>query len=293
MMSRNLTAVALVLSLGATPLAAQSDSGGAGDAGDAGDAGAAADAGATGGTTGAEGGAAADGEAGATADAGGEAGTTADAGEEGATDASAGADQPDGSDTTGMDGPTEQADADEGVETPGDATAMPETDVTGADGGEVGTAADADRQTPPDVESQAAEENVARFELGTLTCDLEGWTNALIYAEESFDCVFVDEQGRTAAYDGAISKLGANLQIKGDQRLEWIVLSSITADEPHDLSGTYLGASAQASLGLGAGANLLIGGSGDNFTLQPVSVTGQEGLGASLTIDTLTLSRVD
>ena len=142
-----------------------------------------------------------------------------------------------------------------------------------------------------DAEDAMAADDAARIELGTLTCDLAAVTNVIVYAEESFDCVLETNEGDAIAYEGTIEKIGANLQIKTDQTLKWIVLSSVSMDEPEDLSGSYFGASAQASLGVGGGANVLVGGSGDNFTLQPISVTGQEGLGASLTLDSLTLNR--
>ncbi|HUF57431.1 MAG TPA: DUF992 domain-containing protein [Thermohalobaculum sp.] len=142
-----------------------------------------------------------------------------------------------------------------------------------------------------DAEAAMASDDAARIELGTLTCELAAVTNVIVYAEESFDCVLETNEGEMIAYEGNIEKIGANLQIKTAQTLKWIVLSSVSMDEPEDLSGSYFGASAQASLGVGGGANVLVGGSGDNFTLQPISVTGQEGLGASLTLDSLTLSR--
>lgn len=142
-----------------------------------------------------------------------------------------------------------------------------------------------------DPDMARAADDAARIELGSLTCELAAVTNVIIYAEETFDCVLETNEGEAIPYEGNIEKIGANLQIKTKQTLKWIVLSSVSMDAVEDLSGSYVGASAQASLGVGGGANVLIGGSGDNFTLQPVSVTGQEGIGASLTLDSLTLSR--
>src|SRR6267378_2587681 len=40
------------------------------------------------------------------------------------------------------------------------------------------------------------------------------------------------------------------------------------------LAGNYAGATASATVGVGAGANVLIGGSSQQVTLQPVSVEG-------------------
>ena len=44
------------------------------------------------------------------------------------------------------------------------------------------------------------------------------------------------------------------------------------------LAGTYGGASAEATVGAGLGANVLVGGSNRTIQLQPLSVQGQTGL---------------
>jgi hypothetical protein len=58
----------------------------------------------------------------------------------------------------------------------------------------------------------------------------------------------------------------------------------------HALAGTYVGASTEATLGVGLGANWLIGGSHKSFALQPWSVQGQVGLNISWTWTKLTLN---
>ena len=44
------------------------------------------------------------------------------------------------------------------------------------------------------------------------------------------------------------------------------------------LAGTYAGASAEATVGAGVGANVLVGGSNRTIQLQPLSVQGQTGI---------------
>jgi hypothetical protein len=44
------------------------------------------------------------------------------------------------------------------------------------------------------------------------------------------------------------------------------------------LSGTYGGATASSTFGVGVGANVLVGGSNDTISLQPVSIEGGTGL---------------
>jgi hypothetical protein len=48
--------------------------------------------------------------------------------------------------------------------------------------------------------------------------------------------------------------------------------------------GQYVGVAADASVGVGGGANVLIGGSNGTISLQPLSVQGQTGLNAALAV---------
>ena len=59
---------------------------------------------------------------------------------------------------------------------------------------------------------------------------------------------------------------------------------------PGDLAGTYVGGSAAIALGLGAGANALIGGSGNSVALQPLSLEGQIGINVAAGAEGLTLT---
>ncbi|MBP0575028.1 DUF992 domain-containing protein, partial [Mycobacterium tuberculosis] len=56
------------------------------------------------------------------------------------------------------------------------------------------------------------------------------------------------------------------------------------------LEGTYLGASAEATIGVGLGANVLIGGFSRSIVLNPVSVQGQTGLTAAAGVAGLSLA---
>ena len=47
---------------------------------------------------------------------------------------------------------------------------------------------------------------------------------------------------------------------------------------PGSLSGSYGGVTASGTVGIGVGANVLVGGSGNSIALQPVSVEGTTGL---------------
>lgn len=131
-----------------------------------------------------------------------------------------------------------------------------------------------------------------KIEAGTLTCELAAVTNILIYAEETFNCTFAPVEGDPETYVGKFSKIGANLELKESQTLKWVVVAPAVLQDPGLLAGTYAGASAEAALGVGVGAKALVGGSDEQFALQPVSVSGGTGIGATLTFDTLDLEYV-
>jgi len=56
----------------------------------------------------------------------------------------------------------------------------------------------------------------------------------------------------------------------------WTVVAPTVALTPGSLTGTYGGAT--ASVTVGVGANMLVGGSSDTISLQPVSIEGGTGL---------------
>jgi hypothetical protein len=68
----------------------------------------------------------------------------------------------------------------------------------------------------------------------------------------------------------------------------WGVFTETSAG-PGFLAGDYVGATAEATLAAGLGANVLIGGSNRTVALQPVSVSGQVGLNFAVGIADLRL----
>ena len=57
----------------------------------------------------------------------------------------------------------------------------------------------------------------------------------------------------------------------------WLVYAP-TSLRAGELAGTYAGGTAEATIGVGLGANVLVGGSNQTVALQPVSVQGQVGV---------------
>jgi Protein of unknown function (DUF992) len=70
--------------------------------------------------------------------------------------------------------------------------------------------------------------------------------------------------------------------------LAWAVFSRGSV-APGSLAGSYVGGAAEATVGAGLGANVLVGGSNRSIALQPVSVSGQTGLNFALGVGDLEL----
>jgi hypothetical protein len=127
-------------------------------------------------------------------------------------------------------------------------------------------------------------------QVGRLSCDVAGGIGFIIGSSKDMTCRFIRKGHRDEVYQGRIDKLGFDIGITGRTKIEWLVFSGSTGRVgPRSLAGTYAGASAEATLGVGLGANWLVGGSRRGFALQPWSVQGQTGLNYSVALAGLTL----
>jgi hypothetical protein len=118
-------------------------------------------------------------------------------------------------------------------------------------------------------------------ELGLLTCDVEGGVGLILGSKKDMTCIFQNANKNLPddLYTGAVKKLGLDIGVTAQSIVKWVVLgANVDASAPGSLAGDYAGVSATASVGLGVGANALIGGSDDGIILQPFSVEGSEGL---------------
>ena len=124
-----------------------------------------------------------------------------------------------------------------------------------------------------------------RTELGVLDCVIEGGTGFVVGSSKDLSCTFTsaDDSRPPEAYFGVVNKFGLDVGATGDTLMQWLVLAP-TNDvyAPGALAGDYVGASAEATAGVGVGANVLVGGSNQTISLQPVSVQAQTGLNLAL-----------
>lgn len=129
-----------------------------------------------------------------------------------------------------------------------------------------------------------------RVQVGRLSCDVEPGVGFIIGSSKDMECTFRKQGGGTESYSGTIDKFGLDIGVTGRARIEWLVFSIRGASVKRgSLAGTYVGASHEVTIGLGLGANWLVGGSKKGYALQPWSIQGQTGLNYSLTFSRLTL----
>ncbi|HVG51435.1 MAG TPA: DUF992 domain-containing protein [Xanthobacteraceae bacterium] len=113
---------------------------------------------------------------------------------------------------------------------------------------------------------------------GTLTCDVSAGIGLIIGSRKSVACTFAPSYpGPVEYYNGTISKFGVDLGATAASVMVWLVYAP-TSRPVGALAGQYVGATGEATVGVGLGANVLIGGSNRTVTLQPVSIQGQTGL---------------
>jgi hypothetical protein len=127
---------------------------------------------------------------------------------------------------------------------------------------------------------------------GLLTCDVSAGIGLIIGSQKKVSCVFAPDQpgwpSRQEDYDGSITKYGLDLGVTGGGVMVWAVFTETVAG-PGFLAGDYVGATGEATVGAGLGANVLIGRSNRTVTLQPISVGGQIGLNLAVGVAALYL----
>ncbi len=122
---------------------------------------------------------------------------------------------------------------------------------------------------------------------GVLDCTVAPGVGFIIGSSKRISCIFKG-QGRVERYTGSTGKLGIDIGVTNKAHLAWVVFAPSSVRR-WALSGTYVGASAQATVGAGLGANVLIGGWNKSISLQPISVQGQTGLNIAGGLASLTL----
>lgn len=125
--------------------------------------------------------------------------------------------------------------------------------------------------------------------VGSLSCTISGGVGLILGSSKSLTCKFSPAGGgKSERYTGTISKVGLDIGITGKSYVRWIVFAPGKINRGA-LAGKYGGGSVEGTVGVGLGANVLVGGSKRSIALQPVSVQGQTGLNLAAGITGLTL----
>jgi hypothetical protein len=129
------------------------------------------------------------------------------------------------------------------------------------------------------------------IKVGVLTCQVEGGVGWIIGSSKDVECTFKGNNGRRESYNGTIGKLGIDIGVTTDTRVAWLVFAPGKL-KSGSLRGSYQGASAEATVGIGLGANVLVGGFKKSINLQPISVQAQTGLNIAAGLGSLNLRPV-
>jgi hypothetical protein len=125
---------------------------------------------------------------------------------------------------------------------------------------------------------------------GSLSCKVNPNIGFIIVGHQPMECLFTpNTQTPPQAYDGAINTVGLNVGISAGGVLGWAVFAPTTGVPAGALAGDYVGVSGDIGIGVGAGANVLLGGSDRTIALQPLSLQGSVALNVVLGVSSLKL----
>jgi hypothetical protein len=129
-----------------------------------------------------------------------------------------------------------------------------------------------------------------RVQAGTLGCDISAGIGLILGSQRTLNCTFTPATpGPVEYYTGTISKFGIDVGTTTGGTMTWLVYAP-TSRPLGGLAGDYGGATAEATVGAGLGANVLLGGSNHTVALQPLSVQGQTGFNVAAGVAGLQLS---
>ncbi|MGO9360339.1 MAG: DUF992 domain-containing protein [Xanthobacteraceae bacterium] len=128
-----------------------------------------------------------------------------------------------------------------------------------------------------------------RVQVGVLECRGGASMGFIVGSVTNLSCVLRRDNVVVDYYVAQIRKLGLDLGLTEQSGLAWAVFAPTRQLGPGDLSGGYAGVQGSATVGVGVGANALVGGSSNSFALQPLSLQGQTGVAVAAGVEEMTL----
>jgi hypothetical protein len=135
----------------------------------------------------------------------------------------------------------------------------------------------------------AAAQAPAWTQVGMLNCRVNPSIGFIIAGHKSMECRFTQNALPPQNYHGALNTVGLDIGISAGGVLGWAVYAPTAGAAAGALAGEYLGASGDIGLGVGVGANILVGGSARTIALQPLSLEGSVSINAALGVSALQL----
>jgi Protein of unknown function (DUF992) len=127
-----------------------------------------------------------------------------------------------------------------------------------------------------------------RIQLGELDCSLSASIGLIVSSQRNVSCYFHSPGAPDTAYVGTLTRVGLDVGVTSGGKMVWTAFVN-TDRYTGTLSGSYVGATAEAAVALGLGANVLIGGNNDSVALQPVSVQSTTGFNIAAGVSQLNL----
>ncbi|MGH6674263.1 MAG: DUF992 domain-containing protein [Xanthobacteraceae bacterium] len=138
------------------------------------------------------------------------------------------------------------------------------------------------------LSTEPADAQPARIQIGSLNCSLSSSVGLLLGSQRNVACILHTDSVPDESYAGTLTRVGLDIGATSGGKIVWAVFAG-TNRFAGMLNGTYVGASGEASIGAGLGANVLIGGSNSSVALQPLSIQGQVGLNIAAGVSKLYL----
>ena len=132
-----------------------------------------------------------------------------------------------------------------------------------------------------------------RVKIGQLACSVADAGRYILASDKTLGCTYTSINGTTERYDGSIEKIGLDIGKAETTELVWLVFAPAKPVPQGALNGTYVGVSAEATVVVGAGANVLLGGFENSISLQPASLQVQTGLNIAAGVSRFTLRAVN
>jgi hypothetical protein len=118
----------------------------------------------------------------------------------------------------------------------------------------------------------------AQTQVGFLECRGGETISFVVGSVSDLNCIYRPDVGPAQQYRGVMRRAGVDIGVTAVSALVWRVIAPTNVLGLGDLSGNYGGPTAGGAFVVGAGANVMYGGSNNSVALQPLSVEGQVGL---------------